>query len=91
MVNTTYELLRDNQPDVTFETLQDGEISPGGESGVFLGYRATESSGDARGGLIGSWICQDTDTAFTLTMRGTDATLVQIRFDRLLDTFACST
>ena len=90
LVNTTYQLLRDSQPGVTFETLQDGEISPSGEPGVFLGYRAVESSGANRGGLIGSWICSDTDTAFTLTLRGTDATLVQIRFDRILDTFACS-
>ena len=91
LVDTTYELLRSNQPGVTFERLRDGELSTGGESGIFLGYRATESSGAARGGLIGSWICGDTDTAFTLTLRGIDATLVQIRFDRLLDTFACST
>ena len=91
LVNTTYELLRENQPDVIFERLRDGEVSAGGESGAFLGYRATESSGATRGGLIGSWNCTDTDTAFTLTLRGIDATLVQIRFDRLLDTFACST
>jgi hypothetical protein len=90
LVNTTYDLLSQGQPDATFETLQDGEISTSGEPGVFLGYRAEESSGAVNGGLIGSWICRDTDTAFTLTMRGADATLVQIRFDRLLDTFACS-
>ena len=91
LVDTTYELLRDSQPDVAFERLRDGEISSSGEPGVFLGYRAVESSGATRGGLIGSWTCNDTGTAFTLTLRGTDATLVQIRFDRLLDTFACST
>ena len=91
LVNTTYDLLGQGQPDATFERLQDGEINTSGEPGVFLGYRAVESSGAVKGGLIGSWICRDTDTAFTLTMRGTDATLVQIRFDRLLDTFACST
>ncbi|PKB81121.1 MAG: hypothetical protein BZY88_07090 [SAR202 cluster bacterium Io17-Chloro-G9] len=90
LVNTTYDLLQDSQPGVTFETLQDGEISAGGESGVFLGYRSTDSSGAAQPGLIGSWICVDAETAFTLTLRGNDPTLVQLRFDRLLDTFACS-
>ncbi len=91
LVDTTYQLLRENQPGVTFQRLRDGEVSAGGESGAFLGYRATESSGATRGGLIGGWICKNTETAFTLTLRGNDATLVQIRFDRLLDTFACST
>ena len=39
---------------------------------------------------MGSWACQVSNTAFTLTLTGADATLVQLRFGRLLDNFACA-
>ena len=33
----------------------------------------------------------DGETAFRMTLTGEDATVVQLRFDRLLENFACST
>ena len=55
---------------------------------MFLGFKTVDASSNASGGLIGSWTCQVSETSLTLT--GDDATLVQLRFDRLLDNFACA-
>ena len=50
-----------------------------------------DNSGTAiGGGLIGAWICGDNETAFRMTLTGEDATVVQLRFDRLLENFACT-
>ena len=58
---------------------------------MFAGFRALDASGDTvGGGLIGGWICSSSSTAYTLTLTGPDATVVQIRFQRVLDNFACS-
>jgi hypothetical protein len=90
LVSGTYDLLTGNQPELTFERLIDGEMVAGGEPGVFLGFKAVDGSGDASGGLIGSWTCRVSDTSFTLTLTGTDTAVVQVRFDELVDNFACS-
>ena len=57
---------------------------------MFLGFKTVDASSNASGGLIGSWTCQVSETSLTLTLTGDDATLVQLRFDRLLDNFACA-
>tara|TARA_B100001971_G_C17850985_1_gene363351 strand:- start:217 stop:504 length:288 start_codon:yes stop_codon:yes gene_type:complete len=90
LVDTTYDLIQSNQPDLTFETLSDGEIHADGEPGVFLGFKAVDASGNASGGLIGSWTCRVSGTSFTLTLTGTNTALVQVRFDELTDNFGCS-
>ena len=90
LVDATYDLIQGSQPALTFETLRDGEITVNEEPGVFLGFKTDDGSGEVSGGLIGSWACQVSNTAFTLTLTGEDATLVQLRFDRLLDNFACA-
>ena len=87
----TYNILRASQPSVTFESISDGDISISGQEGVYGGFKAVDNSGAAiGGGLIGAWICGDSDTAFRMTLTGGDATVVQLRFDRLLENFACS-
>ena len=90
LVDATYGFIQSNQPDLTFKTLSDGEINADGEPGVVLGFKAVDASGSASGGLIGSWTCRISDTSFTLTLTGTDTTLVQVRFDELIDNFGCS-
>ncbi|PKB83580.1 MAG: hypothetical protein BZY88_01735 [SAR202 cluster bacterium Io17-Chloro-G9] len=90
LVSGTYGLLQSNQQSLNFETITDGEIIAGGEPGVFLGFKAVDATGSARGGLIGSWTCPVSDTSFTLTLTGTDTALVQVRFDELIDNFRCS-
>jgi hypothetical protein len=87
----TYNVLRASQPGTTFESISDGDITVNDQSGVYGGFRATGADGSTLGGgLIGAWVCPDADTAFRMTLTGDDATLVQLRFDRLLDNFACA-
>ena len=90
LVSGIYDIIQSNQPDLAFDTLADGEVLVDGESGVFLGFKAEDTSGDASGGLIGSWDCRTSGTAFTLTLTGANSALVQVRFDELLDNFACA-
>ena len=88
----TYNILRASQPTITFESISDGDISIAEQEGVYGGFKAVDDSGSSLGGgLIGAWICPDSDTAFRMTLTGEDATVVQLRFDRLLENFACST
>ena len=91
LVSGTYDLLRDNQPGLTFETLKDSELTVDGEAGLFLGFKAVDGSDAASGGLIGAWSCRTSQRSFTLTLTGADAAVVQVRFDGLLDNFKCST
>ena len=87
----TYNILRSSQPELTFDPISDGEITVSGEEGIFGGFKTLDASDVAvGGGLIGTWVCSGTETAFRLTLTGDDATLVQLRFDRLLDNFACA-
>ena len=88
----TYNVLKASQPAVTFESISDGNISVNDQTGVYGGFKAVDASGSSiGGGLIGTWICGDAETAFRMTLTGEDATIVQLRFDRLLENFACST
>ena len=87
----TYNILRASQPAITFESISDGDISIAEQEGVYGGFKAVDDSGSSLGGgLIGAWICPDSDTAFRMALTGEDATVVQLRFDRLLENFACS-
>ena len=80
----TYNVLRASQPSVSFESISE-------QKGVYGGFKAVDNSGASLGGgLIGAWICGDSETAFRMTLTGEDATVVQLRFDRLLENFACS-
>ncbi len=90
LVNNIYQVLQNQQPDVTFDTINEGEIPVSGESGFFAGFKTVGAGSAAEGGLIGGWICSESDIAYTLTTRGEDATVVQLRFDRLLENFTCS-
>ncbi len=87
----TYNVLRASQPAVTFETISDGDLLISEQEGVYGGFKAIDNGGASLGGgLIGAWICGDSETAFRMTLTGEDATVVQLRFDRLLENFACS-
>ena len=86
-----YNILRGSQPNLTFDPISDGEITVSGEEGIFGGFKTVDANDvTVGGGLIGTWVCSVTETAFRLTLTGDDATLVQLRFDRLLDNFACA-
>ena len=84
----TYTLLTESQPDVTFETVTDGDITVDSRAGRLLTFVIDADSDDSQGGIIGSWVC-DSEVSFSFTVTGSDATVVQIRFKRLLDNFVC--
>ena len=87
----TYNILRTSQSDFTFEPLSDGDIVVDREPGAFGGFKTLDAGGATLGGgLIGTWVCTLPQTAFRMTLTGDDATLVQLRFDRLLENFSCS-
>lgn len=91
LVSGTYDILKANQTDVSFDSINDGEISVNGELGVYLGFKSTNDDGASLGGgLIGAWACADEGTAYTLTLTGADASTLQIRFDRVLENFSCA-
>lgn len=90
LLRDTYDLLQRQQPDLSFETIRDGDITVSQQQGVFGGFRTSNSTGaTVGGGIIGAWICSGPGTGYTLTVAGADATIVQIRFDRLIDNFTC--
>ncbi len=86
-VEAALALLSASKPTRTFTVISQGEISPDGQSGIYSGFLSTATAKNAGGGLIGAWQCGD--TAFTMTVSGPDATVIQIRFDRLAENFKC--
>ena len=90
LVSGTFDLLQQNQPDLTLETISEGDLKIGLEEGIVLGFRTINSGGKViGGGLIGAWECLDTATSFSMTATGDDAAVVQLRFDRLVHNFSC--
>ena len=70
------------------ESISEGDITVSGQQGVFGGFKALDATGATiGGGLIGAWSCGN-DTAYRMTLTGADATVVQLRFDRVLENFA---
>ena len=91
LVAGIFNLLSTNQPDLTLEAVSESDIDVGPYSGLVLGFRSLDGSGSVTGGgLVSSWPCLETDTAFTLTATGEDAAVLQLRLRRLLDNFNCS-
>ena len=86
-VEAALALLSASKPTRTFTVISQGEISPDGQSGIYSGFLSTATAKNAGGGLIGAWQCGD--TAFTMSVSGPDATVIQIRFDRLAENFKC--
>jgi hypothetical protein len=91
LLRDTYDLLQRQQPSLSFQTIRDGDITVSQQQGVFGGFRTSNTVGGATvgGGIIGAWVCPGPGTGYTLTVTGADATIVQIRFDRLIDNFTC--
>ena len=91
VIESTYQLLRDSQPSNILTPVSDGDISIDEEPGKFGGFVATDSSGEnAGGGLIAAWTCQKLEITLSLIATGSDATVLQIRFDRLISGFKCN-
>ena len=90
-VANSYKQLQDGQPGLNFEPISQGAVPVSGEQGVFGGFRVLDKDNSAvGGGLVAAWVCSESQSLYSLTLTGPQATVVQIRFQRLLDTFTCA-
>ena len=91
LVSGMFGMLQDNQPDLILDTVSESPFNVGLESGLVVGFRSVDGAGKVvGGGLIGAWNCLDTEVSFTLAVTGDDANIVQLRFNRLINNFACA-
>ena len=91
LVSGTFGTLQNNQPDLTLDTVSESELKVGLEVGTVVGFKSVDGSGDVvGGGLIGAWNCIDQQTSFTIMVIGQDASVVQLRLNRLIDNFDCA-
>ena len=91
LVSGMFGMLQDNQPDLTLDTVSESLFNVGLESGLVVGFKSVDGAGKVvGGGLIGAWNCLDTEVSFTLAVTGDDANIVQLRFNRLINNFACA-
>ena len=91
LVSGTFGTLQSNQTDLTFDTVSESKLKVGLEIGTVVGFKSVDGSGDVvGGGLIGAWNCVDQATSFTIMVIGQDASLVQLRLNRLIDNFDCA-
>ena len=88
VLSDNYTSLVESQPDLTVSLINEGNVTVESYAGHYLTFITNSASGDSGGGIIGSWRCPS-GTTFALTVTGSDAAVVQIRFKRLLDGFAC--
>ena len=83
-------LLSNGSPTITFSAVSEGDIVVDSITGRFGGFVSTNSDGTAAGGgLIGAWDCTSTSSNFSLIVSSADSTVLQIRFDRLIENFSC--
>lgn len=88
-VANSYNDIQAAQPGINFESIAGGDITVSEQVGSFGGFKALDGNGNALGGgLIGAWNCAN-DIAYRMTLTGADATVVQLRFDRMLENFTC--
>jgi hypothetical protein len=91
LVSGTFGTLQSNQPDLTFNTVSESALKVGLEIGTVVGFKSVDGSGDVvGGGLVGAWNCVDQATSFTIMVIGQDASLVQLRLNRMIDNFDCA-
>ena len=90
LVADSYNLLKDSQPSLTFEGISDGAFPVSGETGVFGGFKVLDGGSTVGGGFVSGWVCSESQSRYALTVTGPQATVVQIRFQRIVNQFSCS-
>lgn len=88
LVAAGFAVVSGAQPTLSFDAIGEGDISVSGRNGAFGGVAVSDAGGTTvGGGIIGGWSCEA--TGYMLIVTGTDPTIIQIRFDRLIDSFIC--
>ena len=89
VLSDSYVALESAQPDLGFSLMNEGDLSVDSVTGKYIAFvtdsGVTESEA---GGIVGSWSC-GSGVVFSLTVTGSDAAVVQIRFRRIADGFTC--
>ena len=91
LLAAAYQLLTNSQPENNFIIIGEGDLqlpNTAGKYGAFL--ISGEQSKESGGGLIGAWTCSINKTDFVVTVLSVDATVLQIRFDKLVNGFECT-
>ena len=90
IINDNYNTLSVSQPSLALSPISQGSVTVDTVSGKYLTFVTKSGSGENKGGgIIGSWRCSS-ENAFSILVSGSDATVVQIRFKRLVDNLECS-
>jgi len=90
MLKDTYQLVQDASSDLSFTAISEGDITISGQPGRFGSLVATDAAGVSSGGaLIGAWVCTESNTVMSLTVSSSNATILQVRFDRLVQGSEC--
>ena len=90
MLKDTYQLVQDASSDLSFTAISEGDITISGQPGRFGSLVATDAAGVSSGGaLIGAWVCAESNTVMSLTVSSSNATILQVRFDRLVQGSEC--
>ena len=95
LVKNMFDLLAFNVAEnQSMESISEGELNAGSTAedipGNFGGYKVLEGENSVEIGLIGAWICTQSSTTFSISVKGKDESLVQIRFDEFISGFSCS-
>jgi hypothetical protein len=90
LLDSAYTLLVNSQPENDFLIIGEGGIEVSDNAGRYGSFLINSKQGEkAGGGLMGAWTCSTNNTDFVVSALGTDATVLQIRFDRLIIGFKC--
>ena len=91
VVANSYKRLQDGQPDLHFESISEGALPVSGERGVFGGFRVLDKANSTvGGGLVAAWVCSESQSLYSLTLTGSQATVEQLRFQRIVRSFTCA-
>tara|TARA_B100000029_G_C17544076_1_gene947810 strand:- start:254 stop:952 length:699 start_codon:yes stop_codon:yes gene_type:complete len=91
LISGTFDQLEKAQPDLKLDTVSESDLTVVLEKGLIIGFKSVDGSNEVvGGGLIGAWSCSDKGISYTIVVTGSDANVVQLRLNRLLDNFVCT-
>ena len=92
LLGAAYQLLTNSQPENDFMIIGEGDLDLSDTKGKYGAFVISDEQGDeSGGGIIGAWTCHTNKTNFAATVLSVDATVLQIRFDKLVTGFECAT